>query len=730
MEKSKKEKVKTVKKTAAKTLKSVKTEAKAAKPKMAVKHAAKVKEKIRPAAPVKHKIEAKKKETPPVQVKAPQTLKAITPAVVLEPPTLQIIPKKEPVKEKVVKEEAAKKEVKKEEIKRVAAKPEVVKEVIKEIPEVKVKPAPAPVLKELELQMPISVKDLSLRLQEKPSVIIKNLMAMGVMAGINQPLGQETVAKICEKYGFQPKEAPGEEEAALAVHSQPDAPESLKPRSPIVTIMGHVDHGKTSILDAIRNSKVAESEHGGITQHIGAYKVSLPKGQIAFLDTPGHEAFTSMRARGAKATDIVVLVVAADDGIMPQTQEAIDHARAAGVAIIVAINKIDKPQADVDRVKKQLSALDLTAEDWGGKTITVALSAKTGQGIDTLLEMILLEAEMLELKANPNRLAKGVVLEGKMVKSKGPVSTLLIQNGTLHLNDNIIVGDHYGKIRAMFNDHAVSVTEAGPSTPVEVLGINGIPQAGEQFFVIENEKTAKDLVLKRQEKEKQKQMMPVKRLGLEDLYSQIKQGKIKELNLVIKADAQGSIEAIRESLNKIVSEEVKINIIHEGVGSINSSDVILAVASNAPILGFNVTPDEPAKPIIDKEGQDVRVYNVIYELVSEVKAALSGMLEPKLKKVFLGRAEIRKVFNLSSHGVIAGCFVTKGKISRGVAISLIRNGEVIHEAELSSLKRFKDDVREVEEGFECGMAIKGFNEIMEGDIIEAYQIQKIARTLE
>jgi len=494
--------------------------------------------------------------------------------------------------------------------------------------------------------------------------------------------------------------------------------------------MGHVDHGKTSILDAIRKSKVVESEHGGITQHIGAYKVVLPRGEITFLDTPGHEAFTAMRARGAKVTDIVVLVVAADDGIMPQTQEAIDHARAAGVPIIVALNKIDKPQADVDRVKKQLSVLDLNAEDWGGKTITVPLSAKTGQGIDILLEMILLEAEMLELRANSKRLAKGVVLEGKLVKNKGPVATLLVQNGTLHLNENIIVGSYYGKIRAMFNDHAQSVTEAFPSTPVEVLGIGGVAQAGEQFFVIENEKTAKELALKRQEKERQIQMMPVKRLGLEDLYIQIKEGKIKELNLVIKADAQGSIEAIKDALNKINSLEIKLNIIHSGVGAINSSDVVLALASQALILGFNVNPDEPAKLLIGKEGQEVRIYNVIYELVNEVKAALEGMLEPKLKKVFLGKAEVRKVFRLSSSGVIAGCFITKGKINRGVSIDLVRNGEVVYEGELASLKRFKDDVKEVEEGFECGIALKGYSDIMEGDVIEAYQIQKIARTLE
>ncbi|MEW6075609.1 MAG: translation initiation factor IF-2 [Candidatus Omnitrophota bacterium] len=583
--------------------------------------------------------------------------------------------------------------------------------------------------KALELKLPITVKDLAVKLQEKPSVLIKQLMGMRVMAGINNVLDEGTVATICAKYGCTIKKAPNQEELALSVHTEPDAAENLKSRWPIVTLMGHVDHGKTSLLDAIRKSKVVDSEHGGITQHIGAYRVVLPHGEITFLDTPGHEAFTAMRARGAKATDIVVLVVAADDGIMPQTIEAIDHARAAGVSIIVAINKIDKPQADVDRVKKQLAQANLLSEDWGGKVITVPVSAKTGQGIDDLLEMILLEAQMLELKANPDRPAKGVVLEGKLVKNRGPVVTLLIQNGTLHLNEHLIAGNHYGKIKAMFNDHHQTVIFANPSYPVEVLGITGMPEAGEQFFVLQDEKTAKELSAKRQEQLRQNQLQPFKRIGLEDLYSQIKEGKIKELNLIIKADAQGSLEAIIEALYKLNASEVKILIIHQGVGAINSSDVMLAVASNALILGFNVVPDDPAKVLIEKEGQDVRTYTVIYDLVNDIKAALEGMLEPKLKKVFLGKAEIKKVFKLSRHGVIAGCMVTKGKITRIAKVDIIRNGNVVFEGGLSSLKRFKDDVKEVEEGFECGMSIGGFDTIAEGDIIEAYQIEKIARKL-
>jgi translation initiation factor IF-2 len=436
-----------------------------------------------------------------------------------------------------------------------------------------------------------------------------------------------------------------------------------------------------------------------------------------------------MRARGASVTDIVVLVVAADDGIMPQTQEAIDHARAAGVPIIVALNKVDKAQANIDKVKKQLAELNLAAEDWGGKTITVSVSAKTGQGIDNLLEMILLEAQMLELKANPKRLAHGVVIEAKITKGRGPVSTLLVREGTLHLNANILVGKYYGKIRAMFNDLGQSVVEAPPACPVEVLGINGIPAAGEQFFVIEDEKKARELAMLRQEKERQLQVKSVKRISLEDLHTQIKEGKIKELKLILKADVQGSLEAIKDALNKMNISEIKLDFIHEGVGNINTSDAILAVASDALILGFNVVVDDLAKEIVAKEGLDVRTYNIIYELANDIKAALEGMLEPKLKKIFLGRAEIRKVFKLSRHGTIAGCFVTKGKFNRTCTVDLVRNGEVIFEGKLSSLKRFKDDVREVAEGFECGMGLSGFEDFKEGDIIEAYEIEKIARTL-
>ncbi|MFH1413293.1 MAG: translation initiation factor IF-2 [Candidatus Omnitrophota bacterium] len=599
---------------------------------------------------------------------------------------------------------------------------------IEKEPEISVIPPSVP-LKELELDFPVAVKDLAVKLQQKPSLIIKTLMGMRVMVGINQSLDESTVKEVCEKYGYGIRKAPGKEELALQIHQKEDHAKDLKFRAPVVTLMGHVDHGKTSLLDAIRKTNVVDREHGGITQHIGAYRVVLPRGEITFLDTPGHEAFTAMRARGASITDLVVLVVAADDGIMPQTQEAIDHARAAEVPIIVAINKIDKTGVDIDRVKKQLSKNDLVAEGWGGKTVTVPVSAKTGEGVDNLLEMIILEAQMLELKANPDRIAQGVVVEAKMTKGRGPVSTLLIQNGTLKLNHNIIVGKFYGKIRAMFDDHGRSVTSALPGCPVEVLGISGVPLAGEQFFVIEDEKKAKELAALRLNKEKQDQMKTVKKISLEDLHSQIEQGKIKELKLIIKADVQGTLEATKDVLGKLQVSEIKIGIIHTGVGNINTSDVVLAVASNALIIGFNVVADARAKEMVSKEGIEIKTYNVIYELANDIKAAVEGMLEPKIKKVMLGKCQIRKVFRLSSFGTIAGCIVNKGKINRSCMVDLVRNGQVVFEGKLLSLKRFKDDVKEVAEGFECGIALAGFDQIQEGDVIEAYELQKIARKL-
>ncbi|MCX5711158.1 MAG: translation initiation factor IF-2, partial [Candidatus Omnitrophica bacterium] len=597
MVKAKKEKV-TVKKAVVKTKKPA--------PKVKAKVEIKAKPKVKVEAKAKIKVEVKAK--PKVEVKVVPPIKVVEPVKpkieVKAKPEIKIEPKLAPkVEPKIVPPKAEPKPAPKVEPK------------VEPKPEVKIEPALH--LKELELELPITLKDLAIKLQEKPSVIIKYLMDMKIMAGINQTLEEEIVSKVCAKFGCRVKLALGKEEQLLGVHLEEDDVKNLLPRGPIVTFMGHVDHGKTSLLDAIRKTKVAESEHGGITQHIGAYHVNLSHGAITFLDTPGHEAFTAMRSRGARITDIVVLVVAADDGVMPQTQEAIDHARAAGAPIIVALNKADKATANIDRVKKQLQGLDLVPEDWGGKTVTVPVSAKTGEGIDNLLEMIILEAQMLELKANPNRAARGVVVEAKMSKGRGPVATLLVQNGTLGLNENIIVGNLYGKIRAMFNDRGQSVTTVGPAMPTEVLGITGVPEAGEQFFVIADEKTAKELAASRLEKERQQQIKSVKKISLEDLHAQILAGKIKELKIIIKADVQGSLEAIKDTLQKLNVSEIKVEVIHAGTGTVNSSDAVLAVASNALIVGFNVNADDRAKEIINKEGIDFRAYNIIYELAND-----------------------------------------------------------------------------------------------------------------
>ncbi|MCU0666611.1 MAG: translation initiation factor IF-2 [Candidatus Omnitrophica bacterium] len=620
----------------------------------------------------------------------------------------------------------------------IAPKPVPVPALKTQVPVPKVEPveqkpvvseAVVPELKEIEIDLPVNVKDLSVRLQIKPSVLIKMLMDMRIMAGINQNLPDNVVSQICQKLGFVVKAGLAKEEKALFFQQKEDAAGDLLPRAPIVTMMGHVDHGKTSLLDAIRKTRVVESEHGGITQHIGAYLVKTGKGEVTFLDTPGHEAFTAMRARGAGLTDIVILVVAADDGIMPQTKEAIDHAKAAGVCIVVALNKIDKAQAEPERVKKQLAELGLMSEDWGGKTIVVPVSAKTGQGIDQLLEMVLLEAELLQLKANPNRLAKGAVVEAKMSKGRGPVATLLVQNGTLRLNDNIVVGNSYGKIRAMSDHLGRPIQEASPAHPVEVLGLDSVPEAGEIFYVMPDERQAKELVGNRNEERKQSQVKQIRRISLEDLHTQIKEGKIKELKVVLKADMQGSLEAIKDLVAKIDTAEIKLEVIHADVGNINYSDIILAVASNALVLGFNVVQDDRAKELSSHEEIDVRIYNIIYELANDIKLAIEGMLEPKLKKVFMGKAQVKKMFKLSRSGNVAGCVVSKGKISRSSSITVMRNGEQLFDGTISALKRFKDDVREVAEGFECGITLNGFDKLQEGDVLESYITEKIARKL-
>ena len=590
---------------------------------------------------------------------------------------------------------------------------------------------PAGPLLDIELPIPISVKDFAVHINQKMNVVLKKLLNMGVFANINQNLGEELVGKLANSFGFNVIKSKTQEEVLIDVHQhQKDDPASLKPRAPVVTFMGHVDHGKTSLLDRIRSTKVADNEHGCITQHIGAYDVkSSNGGHITFLDTPGHEAFTAMRARGAHITDVVVLVVAADDGVMPQTQEAIAHARAANLPIIVALNKMDKKAADPDRVKKQLAELDLMSEDWGGKVGVVGVSALTGDGIDALLERILLEAEILELRANPDKKALGIVIEAHMSKGKGAIASLIVQSGTLREGDAIVIGPLHGKVKAMFDDCGRPVKEAGPSMPVEILGLSEVAAAGEIFYAVENEKKAKEIAETRQEKLKNEKLSGTAKVSLEDLYSQIQQGEIKELRVVIKADVQGSLEALKESLGKIPSDEVKLRFIHAAVGDVNASDVVLAQASNAIIIAFQVGIDTKARQELENNPVDVREYRIIYDAVEDLRKALEGLLAPKLKRHFVGRAEVRNVFKLSRSGIVAGCFIQKGKIRNKIQAEVLRNGDIVHTGHISTLKRFKDDVKEVTEGFECGITVSHFDTIAVGDIIEAYDIESIARKL-
>lgn len=581
--------------------------------------------------------------------------------------------------------------------------------------------------KKLQVKLPITVKDISVKLQVKPNDIIKRLMNMGVMATINQNLDEETAKNIAREFGFELERAPTQEETILKTLQEIDT-SKLLPRAPVVTMMGHVDHGKTSLLDAIRKTKVALGEAGGITQHIGAYEVVIPnKGKVTFLDTPGHEAFTAMRARGANITDVVVLVVAADDGVMPQTIEAIDHARAANVPIVVAINKIDKPEANIDRVKKQLMEVGLVPEEWGGKTVTVGVSAKTSDGLDRLLEMLCLEAELLELKANHDGPASGMVIEGRLESKMGPVVTLLVQNGKLRLGDTIIAGNYFGKIRAMINDKGIGVKEAGPSTPVEVLGFAGVCNAGDRLFVVEDEKKAREIVIERQLRDRV--AVTPRRLTLEELHKRIQEGEIKELGLIIKSDVQGSLEALKESLEGLATEAVGLKIIHGGVGDINESDIMLAAVSNAVVIGFHVDITPQAKAMASREGVDVHLYKVIYEVIAAVRAAMEGLLEPVIEEMPLGKLEVRRIFKLSKSGVVAGCLVTEGKINRTASVRLLRDKQIIYQGKLSSLRHFKDDVKEVTKGTECGISIANFTDFKEGDIIEAFETKEVVQRL-
>ncbi|MFP8781718.1 translation initiation factor IF-2 [Planococcus plakortidis] len=596
-----------------------------------------------------------------------------------------------------------------------------------------VNPMPPMPKKEKELPSKITfsesltVGELAKKLGREPSEIIKKLFMLGVMATINQELDKDAIELVCAEYDVEVEEEILVDKTDLEVYFEPEEEAKKEERPSVVTIMGHVDHGKTTLLDSIRHTKVTAGEAGGITQHIGAYQVEEDGKKITFLDTPGHAAFTTMRARGAKVTDIAIIVVAADDGVMPQTVEAINHAKAAEVPIIIAVNKMDKPSANPDRVMQELTEHGLVPEAWGGDTIFVPLSALTGDGIDTLLEMILLVSEVAELKANPGRRAIGTVIEAELDKGRGSVATLLVQDGTLHVGDPIVVGNTFGRVRAMVNDLGRRVKTAGPSTPVEITGLSDVPQAGDRFVVFEDEKTARQIGEARSATALQEMRSEKNRVTLDNLFDQLKQGEMKELNLIVKADVQGTVEAMAASLLKIDVEGVNVKVIHTGAGAITESDVSLAAASNAIIIGFNVRPDANAKRAAEAEGVDIRLHRIIYKVIEEIEAAMKGLLDPEFEEKIIGQAEIRSTFKVSKVGTIAGSYVTEGKITRDSGVRIIRDGIVVFEGEIDTLKRFKDDAKEVAKGYECGVTIKNFNDVKEGDIIEAYIMEEIER---
>ena len=583
-------------------------------------------------------------------------------------------------------------------------------------------------IKTITLPERLTIKELADKMKLQPSVIVKKLFLKGQMVTLNQEIDYEQAEEIAMEFDVLCEQEEKLDVIAELLKEDEEKAEDMVPRPPVVCVMGHVDHGKTSLLDAIRKTNVTAREAGGITQHIGASVIEINDRKITFLDTPGHEAFTAMRMRGAQSTDIAILVVAADDGVMPQTVEAINHAKAAGVEIIVAINKIDKPSANIDKVKQELSEYELIPEDWGGSTIFVPVSAHTREGVTDLLEMVLLTADVLELKANPNRKGRGLVIEAELDKGKGPVATVLVQKGTLRVGETIAAGSCYGKIRAMMDDRGRRVKEAGPSTPVEILGLNDVPQAGEVFVATENEKEARSFAETFISEGKNKLIEDTKaKLSLDDLFSQIKAGNVKELPLIIKADVQGSVEAVKQSLTRLSNEEVVVKVIHGGVGAINESDVTLASASNAIIIGFNVRPDATAKSIAEREKVDLRLYRVIYQAIEDVEAAMKGMLDPVFEEKVIGHAVIRQLFKASGVGTIAGSYVLDGKFQRGCSCRITREGEQIYEGPLASLKRFKDDVKEVAAGYECGLVFEKFNDLKEDDVIEAYTMVEVPR---
>jgi translation initiation factor IF-2 len=588
-------------------------------------------------------------------------------------------------------------------------------------------PPRAPYEKRLRLGEAITVKELAEQMNVRPADAIKVLMKTGVMATINAVIDLEKATALAQSFGYSVETAAADTTEGLS--EEEATVEDLVPRAPVVTVMGHVDHGKTSLLDAIRATNVTQSEAGGITQHIGAYAVNTTRGKVVFLDTPGHEAFTAMRARGAQVTDIVVLVVAADDGVMPQTLEAMTHAKAANVPIVVAINKIDLPDANPDRVKQQLADRGLIPEQWGGDTIYVEVSAKRKLNIDALLEMILLQAEILELRANPSRRGQGVVIEAELDKARGPVATVLVQNGTVRVGDAFVVGMHYGRIRALLDDHGEKIQGAGPATPVEVLGLSGVPLAGDLFQAVADEKKGRQIALLRQERQREAHIQRTSRVTLEDLYRQIKEGVVKELNVLIKADVQGSVQAVRDTVEKLSTSEVRIRVIQGVVGGITESDVMLASASNAIVIGFNVRPTPKAHELAEREGVDTRLYTIIYDLIADVKAALEGLLEPEFVENILGRAEVRETFSIPRVGVVAGCYVTEGTITRHAECRLLRDSVVVYQGRVASLRRFKEDVQEVTNGYECGIGLERFSDVKRGDIIEPFVREQVAKKL-
>ncbi len=588
-------------------------------------------------------------------------------------------------------------------------------------------PQPEPNIKKVVIGEDIAIKDLAMKISRTAADLIGKLFRMGVVATINEVVDFDTASLLMDEYGIEVEFKSNKRETVICTAD--DEAEDLKARPPIITVMGHVDHGKTSLLDAIRSSRVTDTEAGGITQHIGAYQVEHKGSRLTFIDTPGHAAFTSMRARGAQVTDIAILVVAADDGVMPQTIEAINHARAAGVPIIVAVNKMDKEGANPDRIKQQLTEYDLVSEDWGGDTIFCPVSAIKREGIDNLLEMILLVSELQELKANPARLAEGFVIEAELDKGRGPVATLLVKRGTLRVGDVVVSGETMGKVRAMNDERGKRLKSAGPSTPVEVIGFSSVPNAGDIFQCVEEEKYGKDIVEQRCIVKKEETVQKSRKVNLEDLFRDMGADEKKELNLIVKGDVQGSVEALSQSLQNLNTDEVKVNIIHNGVGAITETDVILASASSGIIIGFNVRPDNNAKQAAAREEVDIRTYRIIYEAIDSVRAAMSGLLDPDIREVELGTAEVRSTFKVPKAGTIAGCYVTDGKITNSAKVRIVRNGVVVFEGNTTSLKRFKDDVREVAAGYECGIGFEKFNDLKEGDVIEAYVLEKVARKL-